>query len=159
SGARQVRGNSQGFEEIVLGWTVLEVEAVAVVKRRELHLVVEALGAGRRKGGEFGAVLANALAADVDVPGKAARGGAAYDLIQRIIFVRANRQPHLDRPVAVFDPRGHLGLGIPREPLLARRAPVEITHRTARTDSDLVVRVRLRLEEHFHGVAIPQRTV
>ena len=159
AGARELSGDAQRFEEVVVRRAVVEREAVAIEEGRELHQLVEAVGAGRREGRVFRAVVADALAADVDVPRQAARGMMADDLVQRVVFVRPDRQLHLDDPVIVRDARRDLGLRIPGEPLRALDAAVEIAHRAAGADGDLIIRVGLGFDQHLDHVAIPQRAV
>ena len=49
------------------------------------------------------AVFADALAAEVDVPGQALRGFATDDLMQRIVFILRDGDANLDGPVIVGD--------------------------------------------------------
>jgi len=100
-------------------------------------------------------VFANALAADVDVPGQAARGLAPDHPVQRIVFILGDGDAHLDGPVVLGDVRGDLGLRVPTEPRVARGGAVEIDHGAGGTDGDLVIGARVGFQQDLDAIAVP----
>ena len=50
SSAGEVGRDSRGFQEVVIWWSVIKFDMVAIVEGRELHHVVEPVSAGRREG-------------------------------------------------------------------------------------------------------------
>ena len=133
------------------------VEAVrfAVVEVRELHRLVEALDAGGGEGAVLLTIFANALAAEVDVPGQALRGLATDDLMQRIVFIHGDGQADFECPMIVRDVRGDFGFRIPAELLPAWCCAIEIDDVTGGADGDLVVAVRFSGDFELDGIAVP----
>ena len=157
--ARKPFGSAHGVEKIIIGRAGVELVRPSVVEVGELHCVVEALRAGRRECAVLLAVVANPLAADVDMPGEALRRLAADYLMERVIFVVGDRDADFDGPVVLGDVRGQLGLRVPTEPSAVRGGAVEIGHGPGRADGDLVIRARVGFEQDFDAVAIPERGV
>jgi hypothetical protein len=157
SALRCFPGVVEADDEIADGGIRLELMRASVVEVRELHRLVKAWRAGGREGAQLLAVLANALAAEVDVPRQALRGMTADDLIQRIVLVRGDREANLDGPVILGDTRGNLRLRVHSNDFPA--APIQIDDVTGGANGDLIVGMRFGGEFDLDRIAMPDGLV
>ena len=159
AGAEQLLGLAGCDDEIGYQIVCLKLVRLSTVEMSELHRFVKRFGAGRRERGEFRIFAANSLATDVEIPRQALSWLTTDDLVQRIVFVFCHRDSDLNSPVVVVDLRRDFGLRVPTEPLCFLCRSVDVDDGSRRVDGDLVIVVRIGVDQKLDNVSIPDSLI